>query len=43
MQLAVVTTLFYGFFVSVAAGMTVIQDDQWRLGELIHATPLASG
>ena len=43
MQLAVVTTLFYGFFVSVAAGMTVIQDDQWRLGELIHATPLRPG
>ena len=43
MQLAVVTTLLYGFFVSVAAGMTVIQDDQWRLGELIHATPLRPG
>ena len=43
MQLAIVTILFYGFFVSVAAGMTVIQDDQWRLGELIHATPLAPG
>ncbi len=43
MQLAIVTTLFYGFFVSVAAGMTVIQDDQWRLGELIHATPLRPG
>jgi ABC-2 type transport system permease protein len=43
MQLAVVTTLFYGFFVSVAAGMTVIQDDEWRLGELIHATPLEPG
>src|SRR5262249_23291855 len=25
---------------AVSAGMTVIQDDQWRLGELIHATPL---
>jgi ABC-2 type transport system permease protein len=43
MQLAIVTTLFYGFFVSVAAGMTVIQDEQWRLGELIHATPLRPG
>ena len=43
MQLAIVTTLFYGFFVSVAAGMTIIQDDQWRLGELIHATPLRTG
>ena len=43
MQLAVVTILFSGFFVSVAAGMTVIQDEQWRLGELIHATPLKPG
>jgi ABC-2 type transport system permease protein len=43
MQLAIVTTLFSGFFVAVAAGMTVIQDDQWRLGELIHATPLRTG
>jgi ABC-2 type transport system permease protein len=42
-QLAVVTLLFYGFFVAVAAGMTVIQDEQWRLGELIHATSLRSG
>jgi len=43
MQLAVVTTLFYVFFVAVAAGMTVIQDDQWRVGELLHATPLRAG
>ena len=43
MQFAVVTMLFYGFFISVAAGMTVIQDEQWQLGELIHATPLRAG
>src|SRR5262245_25080258 len=43
MQLAVVTTLFYGFFVAIAAGMTVIQDNQWRLDELFHATPLRPG
>jgi hypothetical protein len=43
MQLAVGTILFYGFFVSVAAGMSIIQDDQWRVGELIHATPLRPG
>jgi ABC-2 type transport system permease protein len=42
-HLAAVTLLFSGFFVSVAAGMTVIQDEQWRLGELIHATPLRVG
>ena len=43
MQLAIVTTLFYGFFIAVAAGMTLIQDDQWRLGDLIHSTPLRPG
>ena len=42
-QLSILTLLFYGFFVAVAAGMTVIQDDQWRLGELLHATPLRPG
>jgi hypothetical protein len=43
MQIAVVTVLVYGFFVAVSAGSTIIQDDQWRLGELIHATPLRPG
>ena len=37
------TTLFYGFFISVAAGMTIIQDEEWRLGDLLHATPLRPG
>lgn len=40
MQLGIFTTFFYAFFISVAAGMTIIQDDEWRLGELLHATPL---
>jgi hypothetical protein len=39
-QFAILTVLFYGFFVAVSAGMTVIQDGQWRLEELLHATPL---
>ena len=43
MQFAIVTTLFYGFFVAVAAGMAIIQDEEWRLGELLHATPLRAG
>ena len=43
MQLAIFTMLFYGFFISVAAGMTIIQDEEWRLGELLHATPLRPG
>jgi len=40
MQLAVLTTLLSGFFVAVAAGMTIIQDQEWRLGELLHTTSL---
>jgi ABC-type transport system involved in multi-copper enzyme maturation permease subunit len=43
MQVSVLTALFYGFFVAVAAGMAVIQDDQWQTGELLHATPLRPG
>ena len=43
MQFAIVTTLFYGFFVAVAAGLAIIQDDEWRISELLHATPLRAG
>ena len=43
MQLGIVTLLFYGFFVAVVAGMAVIQDEQWRLGELLHSTSLRPG
>ena len=39
-QLSLVTMLFYAFFIAVAAGMSIIQDEEWRLGELIRATPL---
>ena len=35
MQLAILT-LLYGFFLAVAAGMAIIQDDEWRLGDLLH-------
>jgi ABC-2 type transport system permease protein len=40
MQLSIFTTMFYAFFISVAAGMTIIQDEEWRLGDLLHATAL---
>jgi ABC-2 type transport system permease protein len=43
MQLGIFTTLFYAFFISVAAGMTIIQDEEWRLGDLLHATRLRPG
>src|SRR6185503_19067413 len=35
-----VVALFYTFFVAVAAGMAVIQDDEKKVGEILHATPL---
>src|SRR5581483_6075918 len=39
-MLTVVVFLFYSFFVAVAAGMCVIHDDELKVGELLHATPL---
>jgi len=42
-QVAILTPLIYGFFVSVAAGMAVIQDEECRIGEVLHATPLRPG
>jgi ABC-type transport system involved in multi-copper enzyme maturation permease subunit len=38
--LSVTVFLFYTFFVAIAAGMSVIQDDERKVGELLHATPL---
>lgn len=38
--LSVTVFLFYTFFVAIAAGMAVIQDDERKIGEIIHATPL---
>lgn len=32
--------LLYTFFIAVAAGMAVIHDDELKVGELLHATPL---
>jgi ABC-type Na+ efflux pump permease subunit len=38
--LSVTVFLFYTFFIAVAAGMSVIQDDERKVGEILHATPL---
>jgi ABC-type transport system involved in multi-copper enzyme maturation permease subunit len=38
--LSVTVFLFYTFFVAIAAGMAVIQDDERKIGEILHATPL---
>jgi ABC-type transport system involved in multi-copper enzyme maturation permease subunit len=41
--LTLVVFLLYAFFIAVAAGMTVIRDDELGVGELLHATPLRPG
>jgi ABC-2 type transport system permease protein len=38
--IAILVALIYGFFVSVAAGMAVIEDDEQRVSEIVAATPL---
>jgi ABC-2 type transport system permease protein len=40
MTVCITVFLFYTFFVAVAAGMAVIQDDERKVGEILHATPL---
>ena len=42
-QLSVLTLILYAFCLAIAAGMTIIQDDEWRLGDLLHATSLKPG
>jgi ABC-2 type transport system permease protein len=37
---AMLVGIIYAFFVAVAAGMCVIRDDELKVGELLHATPL---
>ena len=32
------TLILYAFFLAIAAGITIIQDAEWRLGDLLHAT-----
>ncbi|HVG09134.1 MAG TPA: ABC transporter permease subunit [Thermoanaerobaculia bacterium] len=41
--LVALVTLLYSFFLSIAAGMAVIRDDDFRMGEMLHATPLRPG
>lgn len=35
--------MVYGFFSSLIAGLTVIRDDESRVAELLHSTPLTRG
>ncbi len=43
MLLSFVVLLFYGFFIAVAAGMSVISDEDLKVGPVLHATPLRPG
>ena len=38
--LTMMVFIFYSFFIAVAAGMTIIRDDELKVGELLHATSL---
>ncbi len=38
--LVFLTSLIYVFFAAIAAGMSIIRDDEARVGELLHSTPL---
>lgn len=40
---SLLTLLFYGFFISVAAGTAVIQDHEFKVNEVLHSTPLRPG
>ena len=42
-MLTFVVFLLYTFFVAVAAGMSVIQDDDHQVGPILHSTPLTAG
>ena len=35
--------LFHGFFITVIVGLTVIRDEESRVGDILHATPLSAG
>lgn len=38
--ISIIVAICYGFFVSVAAGLAIVHDDDHKVGELLHATPL---
>lgn len=40
--IAMLVTILYAFFVSIGAGMTVIRDEELKVGEVLHATPLTA-
>ncbi|MBI5170013.1 MAG: hypothetical protein HZA61_11030 [Candidatus Eisenbacteria bacterium] len=42
-MLVMLMAIVYVFFVSVAAGMALIRDDEQKVGELLHSSPLRAG
>jgi ABC-type transport system involved in multi-copper enzyme maturation permease subunit len=38
--MSIIVFLYYSFFVAIAAGMSVIRDEEHKVGELLHSTPL---
>jgi len=38
--ISVIVFLYYSFFVAIAAGMSVIRDEEHKVSELLHSTPL---
>src|SRR5689334_13174902 len=42
-MLCVQVLMLYGFFLAVAAGMGIIRDEELKVGELLHSTPLTPG
>jgi ABC-2 type transport system permease protein len=42
-MLSIVVFIFYGFFIAVAAGMPIISDDETKMADLLHSTPLRVG
>ena len=41
--LVLLLNILYAFFISVAAGMAVIRDQDLKIGELLHSSPLTPG
>ena len=42
-MLSMVIFLWYSFFVAILAGLAVLRDDESKVGELLHSTPLTAG
>jgi len=42
-MLSMVIFIFYMFFIAIASGMAVIRDQEQRVGEILHSTPLTPG